>query len=280
MLNKYILVLFMFSSFIKAADIEQAQSETINAEVVDNSQNLDPRINELDFELEKLKTAQKKLSSKISRDITFQNEIRKSSKDIIKLINTKQSDPESLRIELIQPVNPYIYVLPLVTIFIVIGSAIISLKTIKIKSQESLDALRNSNENQIIINQNNHNAERLRAQEEILSNSRQKWINDLREALSLLISILTQHIPVSNEERQKLFPLIWNEYYKIQLLLNPKEDLHNLLLSEIQDIISLCKPNYSASASSTDHFLSKRTDVLAISKKILKIEWDRVKSFE
>jgi hypothetical protein len=247
---------------------------------------LEKHITGLSVELEKLKSMQLELNSSIEKNLIFQQNLQKSTTKLLEQTITEKNQLPSLKVNLLQPTNLYIFALPLVTIFIVVGSTILSLRTIKIKAQESLDALEASNRNQLEISKinndnqlaisiRNNESERLRSQEAIISNSRQKWINTLRDDLALLTSNLTVFMSSTLEQRTVVFQSIWNEYYKVQLLLNPKEDLHNELIKELDAIIKLCSSGYNI-----NEFMKLREAILDKSKEILKFEWDRVKTFD
>ncbi|PKH59152.1 hypothetical protein CXF84_03560, partial [Shewanella sp. Bg11-22] len=244
----------------------------------------------------------------IKNNLIFQQKLQESSTKLLELIRTEKEKTPKIEVQLLQSTNLYVFVLPVVTIFIVLGSTYLSLNTLKIKSQESLDAIEKSNQNQLDINKkNNENLlrisqnsnenqlyiseknnekqleislknnelERVKSQEVIISSNRQEWINTLRDDLALLASNLTRYMVASKEQRVVIFSDIWHEFYKVQLLLNPKEDLHNNLIEELDDIIELCSFSYEV-----EEFKEKRDIVLAISKKILKEEWKRVKLFK
>lgn len=234
---------------------------------------IDKKIETLNKNLVSLNALQLKLISNIESGINFQQEIQSATTKLLN-IQEKQDHLNPLEIRLLQPTNLYIFVLPLVTIFIVLGSTFLSLRTIKIKSQEALYALRDSNENQLYISNENNKSERLKSQEAIISNNRQDWIDSLRNELSSLLSHLTQYTIASDERQDQIFSKIWKEVYKIELLLNPNEDNHKKLINEVRKAFSLCgKPDEEK------EFKTQTELVLKLSKKVLKIEWQRVKSF-
>ena len=72
---------------------------------------------------------------------------------------------------------------------------------------------------------------------------------------------------ISEAELKKL----WLHNYKIQLLINPKVKDHAELVEKIkEEINNLILQNEKTLIS----------DIIAISQKILKREWDRVRAFE
>lgn len=243
-----------------------------------STSNLDEELIALESDLSNSIKKQSSLNDNIQRSYKLQKEIQTTSLRLISILENKDKEIRPIGIELIQPTNWYIFALPLVTIVIVIGGTFLSLRTISIKSKESITALDISNKNQFDINESNIKAEKKRSHEAIISNNRQKWINTLRDDISLLLSTLSRLAMVmENPEGQadkqtKLTDDFWLEYYKIQLLLNPKEEDHQELSEQIKNILE-------AIGTKTD-FNEPRDQVLSLSKSILKREWERVKSFE
>jgi hypothetical protein len=268
-------LIVLISSFVSANDtseiinnitpekqVEKVQLDTEH-DAADVSQGLD-RLNELYITLK----------SNIEKDLELQKSLNKSTTELLDNALANENDDHSLTIRLLQQPNLYIFALPIVTIFIVLGGTYLSLRTIKIKSQESLKALEGSNVNQLTISTNNIEAERLKSREAIVSDSRQKWINSLRDELSSLISHLKQYSNSSPERKNEIFSKIWTELFRIELLLNPKEDLHNKLLKEINTAFSLCTVQ-----EKNEEFAAHSHKVLSTSKELLKLEWERVKNF-
>jgi hypothetical protein len=271
-LKKIISLAFLFLS----TSIYAGESDEVSSNKLANPNNSHiGKISEGEKELKDLQVLELQLSSNMEKTNDFKDDLQEVTMKLLELTKKYQEGEEPLKIRLLQPTNLYIFVLPLVTIFIVIGSAFISLRTIKIKSQESLDALENSNNNQTLIGKNNNEFERLKSQEIIVSNSRQQWINALRDELSSLISHLTEYRFVNSDRQFQIFSKVWAELYKIELLLNPTEDLHEKMIKELREIVWLCHGN-----DQTSNFMEKREVVLSLSKEILKQEWRRVKSFD
>ena len=119
----------------------------------------------------------------------------------------------------------------------------------------------------------------------VVSANRQAWINTLRDTIAEFIS-LTRSITAKSPElkgyRDEAFVKDINESIflqsKIALLLNPLEDDHNQLL----DLVT--KAAYSAKNSREERaymFMDRMcNDIIALSKSILKKEWERVKRGE
>lgn len=109
----------------------------------------------------------------------------------------------------------------------------------------------------------------------VLSTNRQAWINDLRELISELISILLSYTTNEKDEadQRKLNFLL----LKVELMLNPEKDndfivsLHKLQKSLVQ--LSIGRKEY----------VDIEKDVFEVknhTKKTLKNEWERVKKGE
>jgi hypothetical protein len=116
-------------------------------------------------------------------------------------------------------------------------------------------------------------------QANIISNSRQAWINELRECLSEYLSFLFQLSVLMKNERSARAETATNTFFdnsqkishlrtKITLHLNPEEELHQELQRELTKITN-------------DEFLKNGPDfggAVAIGQKIFKGEWDRIKA--
>lgn len=224
---------------------------------------------------EKLKNLVSEIDLNITKNLNLQQEIQKNTENLLKTTSAKKEELPSLKVHLLQPTNLYIFALPIVTIFIVLGGTYLSLRTIKTKSEESIEALEKSNLNQVKISEKNNASERLKSQEAIISNSRQKWINTLRDEISSLVSHQTQYSASDPKRQADMFTKTWGELFKIELLLNPKEELHNELLRELNNGFGIC-----IDPTKQDEYREKRAVIMRLSKKILKQEWQRVKSFE
>ena len=290
-----IILLFVCSGIFaeEAKDISSIKIQT--QELESQKQKIEVKILSLNKEFEELIKIQSKLNTSIKDNLKYQQKIQSTTREFLNATQANQEQSSSLKVHLLQPTNLYIFALPLVTIVIVIGGTLLSLRTIKIKSQESLDALDTSNENQLNISKlnnenqlkiselNNENqlkisnltndSESLKSRESIISTSRQKWVNSLRDEIASLVSHQVQY---SVSKRQpEIFSKIWEEMFTIELLLNPKEKLHNELLQELNVGFTLC-----TKIENQDKHREQRSVILAISKEILKAEWKRVKSFD
>jgi predicted PurR-regulated permease PerM len=272
-----ITILFLFVCFSITAEelqvntVPDKQSSQLDKEEVD----IEKQVLALNKKLEELKKLQSEIDLNIAKNLNFQQEIQPNTESLLKTALAEKEELPSLKVHLLQSTNLYIFALPIVTIFIVLGGTFLSLRTIKIKSEESIEALEKSNQNQVQISEKNNASERLKSQEAIISNSRQKWINTLRDEISSLVSHQTQHSASDNKRKAEIFTKTWGELFKIELLLNPKEELHNELLKELNNGFAIC-----VDSENQDEYREKRAVIMQLSKKILKQEWQRVKSFE
>ena len=103
---------------------------------------------------------------------------------------------------------------------------------------------------------------------------RQAWINKLRELLAELTSSALHYYMAGFEDRTD------EEYQRvtllqghIRLMLNPNEDDHQRLEVLMRGMVG--EIHYEKGTK--DEFPDLHTEVIALSRKILKREWDRVK---
>lgn len=111
---------------------------------------------------------------------------------------------------------------------------------------------------------------------EVLSKNRQEWINTLRNELSNYIGKLNEYRHVQELDDIAEIPIrnlliiqeVTTMSTKIELLLNPKKQIH-------QDLIELIK-KINEDIQITGK-ISSREKFIEYSQKILKEEWERVK---
>ena len=280
------LILFLALIFSSAAYATEATSQSAEKKSISrhNIENITAQVKEIDRDVkvlfektEEAKLRQLKLNENINDNYKLQKGIESSLKKLFSALESKNNEIKPLQIKLQQPTNYYIFALPAVTLFIVIAGTLLSIKTITIKSKESLDAINASNESQHKLNEKIIQAELERSREAIISHNRQKWINNLRDDVSKYLSTTTKLISDKSESGKGLLKRenideLWLEFYKIQLLLNPSEDIHVKLINLLRELIS--------SIDDTDKFTSIRSDIIDASQAILKHEWERVKKFE
>ena len=107
---------------------------------------------------------------------------------------------------------------------------------------------------------------------QITAQMRQAWINKLRELLAELTSKSRHYYAAGFDDRSD------EEYQRvnflevhIQLMLNPNEDDHQRLEMLMRRMVN------SLDQGRNDEFRDLHPEVLDLSRKILKREWDRVK---
>jgi hypothetical protein len=117
----------------------------------------------------------------------------------------------------------------------------------------------------------------------VLAGNRQAWINTLREEMAdLADAILFVRMEwIESEERgrsalERNRERIFKRYMKISLLINPSEEDHSELVSKIDEIL----PKISGESAGEVDFFSWQREFVALSQRILKHEWERVKRLE
>jgi hypothetical protein len=234
---------------------------------------MEMKISSLSESIHDLSNRQQELNKTINESRSLQLEINATASNLVTFFEAKYSNNKPIPIEISQPVNWYPYLLPLITIFIVIATTYVSIRTIKIKSQESLSALENSNETLVSINNKSILEEHNRSQKTIITKNRQEWINSLRDEITLFLAVIASTSPsqtaqdVPSDDMKNL----WVHSYKIELLINQKEDDHKELVRLIREEISNLNTSNESTLTST---------IISLSQKILKREWNRVKGFE
>ncbi|MCW3789627.1 hypothetical protein [Plebeiibacterium sediminum] len=114
----------------------------------------------------------------------------------------------------------------------------------------------------------------------IAANNRQGWINELRETVSDFLTNSLSLAPddiFSKEEELKYYNKLFYTKFKIELLLNTKTEEHKLLLQAINKVIEVIR-------SKEDYNLEKlqtaRDVCLEASRRIIKIEWEKIKALK
>lgn len=104
---------------------------------------------------------------------------------------------------------------------------------------------------------------------------RQAWINNLRDLISEIASNALHYFVSGFEDRtdQEYQHLIHLEY-KIKLTLNPREEDHQQLEQLIAQMISYLQ---SGTGEQAFEFPACHEELIALSRDVLKREWDRVK---
>lgn len=177
------------------------------------------------------------------------------------------SVPE-ININLSTNINWYLLSLPFITIAIVICGTVITIKTINIRTEEAKNSFKESLDNQQLI-----------SNREIITKSRQEWINTLRDELAEFLSILhnidikldaEKRNPVDKDLRH-LLSKSELKAAKIKLLINPNEEDH-------QELVKLVEDATSNLGEDDDYLLKMNNKIISKSQDILKREWNRVKS--
>jgi hypothetical protein len=113
---------------------------------------------------------------------------------------------------------------------------------------------------------------------QIVSASRQAWINDLRNQIVELnaISVDLAKDEFTNahiDQRMAALRAATQAKSRLELLLNPHEKEHDMLLQLAHELLSL-----SSNAASPTAIGEKRSELLDQAKVVLKKEWNRVKT--
>lgn len=117
----------------------------------------------------------------------------------------------------------------------------------------------------------------LQARSNVLSKSRQEWINTLRSEIAGFMSCIGHAIPaaISGGDGATLQTTkdIRLHYAKVQLLINPKEEDHQALVLKMASMVQqLSQLSFG--------FEEANAELAALAQKVLKREWERVKLFE
>jgi len=114
------------------------------------------------------------------------------------------------------------------------------------------------------------------SKKQIISPIRQKWINELRLIIAEITSKSSHYWASGYEDRKD------QEYYRItelehqlRLYLNPNEDDHSALIQKVKRMTNEIGAN---SLEKDKEFWDAHEEVIEISQKILKREWERVKN--
>lgn len=112
------------------------------------------------------------------------------------------------------------------------------------------------------------------ARQQMLGPMRQAWINELRALLAEVASSCLYYWQAGFENRtEEEYKRITDIEHKIQLMMNPKEADHQLLLENIRSMIGFLHVGEEANAD----FLAAYETVTKTSKDVLKKEWNVIK---
>ncbi|WP_299221231.1 hypothetical protein [uncultured Aquimarina sp.] len=115
----------------------------------------------------------------------------------------------------------------------------------------------------------------------VLSINRQEWINTLRDLISrLLIDIEILHaLPKTlwEEKEHEGYRNVQELINKLELLLNPEEKKTEKLINSLDNYI---KSVDNDSGIITQPEENLRAQIISVTQKILKEEWERVKKYQ
>ena len=109
---------------------------------------------------------------------------------------------------------------------------------------------------------------------------RQQWINNLRDAISLFIAKaeLISMLDLDDNAYYAHFEELSQMNSKIELLLNPTEDDHNELVDKMGEIRELIHSEITEDFEEFEDMVENNVqELLEISKRVLKKEWNVVK---
>ena len=119
----------------------------------------------------------------------------------------------------------------------------------------------------------------------VRSTNRQAWINELRNEIAQALSLLTEAMAMkksslSYEERIKTVVRYDLHFSKIQLLINPKEQDHRYLCTNLAQAMLALNKYLVAEQDDRSELENISKAILQISQPILKREWERVKGLK
>ncbi len=111
---------------------------------------------------------------------------------------------------------------------------------------------------------------------------RQQWIDRLRDDLSEFLSLINHYliydeIPLETGDEQSLYRRLTFLESKLQMMVNPKEPDHQMLIGLIGKLIVLIHNDTLPSDKRTEAISEHHNNLIALSQRILKREWERVK---
>lgn len=113
------------------------------------------------------------------------------------------------------------------------------------------------------------------ANKQIIAPMRQAWINSLRDLLAELLGKCEHYWLAGFEERDDQEYLRITELEnKLKLFINPSEDDHKLLISKVRAMTTALV----AGKDMDDKFWNAHKELVVLSQKILKTEWNVTKN--
>lgn len=114
------------------------------------------------------------------------------------------------------------------------------------------------------------------ANKQIVAPMRQAWINDLRDLIAELTASALHYFTAGHEfQGYKNFQRLTFLEGKIQLMLNPDEEDHRRLESMIRVMLEALQQ--VGQGTERQKFINTHPEVIALSRRVLKREWNRVK---
>ncbi len=109
---------------------------------------------------------------------------------------------------------------------------------------------------------------------QVVAPMRQAWINSLRELIAEITSTALHHHVAGHDEREdEEYKRLTELESKISLMLNLNEEDHKRL----HDLIRIMLESIGAHMDRDQTFQKAHTEIMSLSRSILKREWDRVK---
>ena len=186
--------------------------------------------------------------------------------------------PEKLMIEQVKPEvvedDFWINSIPwLIALFIGISTVLVNLYLSK-KSRQSVE------ENLKLQLENNKEITLAQLKGTIATKNRQDWINEVRynvsEILTHSLFVITNY-PIGDDKGEKLEKIIFAKS-KIELLINDKKPDQEELANKIELLVNEIGLNLKE--IDEERIISKRNDIIDISRKIFKTHWQKIKNLE
>jgi len=110
---------------------------------------------------------------------------------------------------------------------------------------------------------------------------RQKWIDNLRDAISLFIAKaeMISMLELDDEAYYDHYEELSQMHTKVELMLNPTETEHNVLVGKMDEIRELIHDETTEDFNKFEDLVDEKVkELLIISKAVLKKEWIVVKT--
>ena len=110
-----------------------------------------------------------------------------------------------------------------------------------------------------------------------IAGHRQAWIENLRQRIAEFLDAVDLLVA---EPTPTVIVQLSTARSQILLLVNPNEKLHNELLEKIETAIQISVKNIKNDNGKTEGVSVVRQEIVEVSQKILKEEWNRVKKMK